>query len=105
VIALNSKGTAADAQALALMRECGLTVEVDEATLHALVSKLDDLVLAAESAVAILQESCGPSPSSLGGQVATVIRMGTGYHRTARDTIKALFKARNSARKKKGAKS
>lgn len=96
-----------DEQALAVMREFGLTVELDAAQLAAIHDAMDAVMNAASFAASLLRAAAGPVPSSLPQQLVTLLLMGTGYHRVARDTIRALFMARNSARRsarrKKGA--
>lgn len=89
----------ADDRALAFMQECGVTVEMDAEALRRLVGQLECAIESAERAVATVREQCGSNPASLPGQLVTVMQMGAGYFRTARDTIRALFTARNARRR------
>lgn len=90
-----------DEKALAFMRSCGLTVELDAEQLAAIHDAMDAAMTAADFAAALLRAAAGPAPSSIPQQLATMMLMGTGYHRVARDTIRALFVAKNKARREK----
>jgi len=78
---------------------CGLTVEMDARALRRLHAEIEKVLAAATSPVSTIRENCGSDPASLPGQLVTVLQMGVGYFRAAADTIKALFKARNAARR------
>jgi len=92
-------GVQADQRTLGFMRECGLTVEMDARALRRLHAEIEKVLAAATSPVSTIRENCGSDPASLPGQLVTVLQMGVGYFRAAADTIKALFKARNAARR------
>lgn len=93
-------GVQADQAALAFMRECGVTVEMDARALRRLLAEIDRVLADASAPVSTIREECGSNPAALPGQLVTVLQMGAGYFRTARDTIRALFRARNSRRKR-----
>lgn len=93
-------GVQADPRTLALMQELGVTVDMDARALRRLLAEIDRVLAAATAPVATIRAECGSNPASLPGQLVTVMQMGTGYFRAARDTIRALFRARNSRRKK-----
>lgn len=86
-----------DGQTLEVMREMGLTVELDAAQLRRIHAAMDAAMDAGQKVADMLREAAGPEPSSLPQQLITLLLMGAGYQRVARDTIRALFKARNAA--------
>lgn len=93
-----------DARTLAFMRECGVTVALEEGQIRRLQLAMSRAVLAGESAVADLREIVGPEAAGIAQQLVRLMLMGTGYFRAANDTVNALFHARAKGRRatKKG---
>lgn len=95
-----------DAAALAVMRECGMTVALDEAQLRRLQLVMDAAVRSGDEAVQELRAIVGPEAAGIAQQLVRMLLMGSGYFRAATDTIHALFRAKvkvQRARKKRGA--
>ena len=79
--------------------QSGITVEVDEVSLRIVHDAMEGAMFAAQKAVDQVRELAGPNPGPIPQHLITVMLMGTGYFRTARDTLRILFKARNCRRR------
>ena len=82
-------------------RESGITVEVSERELRRVHDEMDAAIEAAVKVVETLRELAGPNPGPVPQHLITLIQIGTGYSRTARDTLRRLFCARNAARRER----
>lgn len=96
----------ADPRVLDFMREHGMTVVLDEAQLRRLQTAMMEAMMAGAKAVKELRSAVGSEAVGISGTLVSMLLMGTGYFRSANDTIHALFHARakvRRGRKKKGA--
>lgn len=81
--------------------ESGITVEVSARDLARVQEAMQSVLDASERAVALVRELAGPQPGPVPQHLVTVMLMGTGYFRAARDTLRALFRARNARRRER----
>ena len=80
-------------------QQSGMTVVVDEEILRRIHDSMDAAVRAGEEVVALIREAAGAEPGPISAHLVTMMQMGTGFHRTGRDTLRKLFTARNAARR------
>ncbi len=80
-------------------RDAGITVAVDEAALREVHDAMDAVMADAEKVIALVRSLAGPHPGPVPQHLLTIMQMGTGYFRHARDTLRRLFVARNAARR------
>ena len=82
-------------------QDAGITVVVDEVALRAVHDAMEHVMESAERVVDLVRLLAGPQPGPVPQHLITIMLMGTGYYRSARDTLRCLFKARNAVRRKR----
>ena len=97
----NEAAVTTDHRVLDFLRESGVTVVVDEALLRRIHDAMEATVRAGEEVVALIREAAGTHPGPIPANLITTMQLGTGFHRSGRDTLRALFTARNSARRER----
>lgn len=75
-----------------------LSCSLDE--IHALLESIEAAVTAAEIPLTHLREIAGGSQAGLSGELFQRLNYGTGHFRDVRDTIKSLWRAKNTKGRK-----
>ena len=78
-----------------------LVIEVSERELRRVHDAMQAMLDASENLTALVRELAGPEPGPVPRHLLTMLLMGTGYHRAARDTLRRLFRARNAIRRER----
>lgn len=90
-----------DARTLAFMRDSGMTVSLEEAELHNLRRAIHEAAAAGDRAIEMLRSIVGPEPAGPSQVLLRYLLMGRGWHMAARDSILALFHAREKRRRER----
>lgn len=77
-----------------------LTTQLDAAQMSRLEADIDAALEAERKAQETIREMCGPAPGFVPARLIVILQMGAGYTMTARDVIRALWRAKNAANRR-----
>jgi len=77
-----------------------ITTQLDNEQLLRLEDEIDQAVEAVRKAQQSIRDLCGPAPGIVPARLLVILQMGAGYSVTARDLIRALWRAKNTANRR-----